>query len=73
MFDRQTLITALIFLAFLLFLLGLYIAIREQIVYRGRIRSRLHTPKAEGIASPADLSDIRLSRSLSEMAATLPP
>ncbi len=64
MFDRQTLITVLIFLAFLMFLLGLYIAIREQIVYRGRIRSRLHTPKAEGIASAADLSDIRLSRSL---------
>jgi len=66
MFDRQTLISALIFIACLLFLMGLYIAIREQIVYRGRIRSRLRTPKAAGVASEADLSDFRQSRGLSD-------
>ncbi len=65
MLYQQALITGLIFVAFLLFLLGLYIAIREQIVYRGRIRSRIHTPKAPGIASEDELSNIRLSRSLS--------
>ena len=48
MFDRQTLISALIFIAYLLFLMGLYIAIREQIVYRGRIRSRLRPPRPSG-------------------------
>jgi tight adherence protein B len=66
MAHREALILLLIFAAFLLFLMGLYIAVREQIVYRGRIRSRIQTPKtAEGIASEAELSDIRLSRSLS--------
>jgi tight adherence protein B len=66
MFNQQTLITLLIFVACLMFLIGLYIAIKEQIIYRGRIRSRLRTPKAAGIVSEAELSDIRQSRSLAE-------
>ena len=65
MLSQQTLITVLIFVAFLLFLMGVYIAIKEQIVYRGRIRTRLRTPKASGITSEADLADFRHSRGLS--------
>ncbi|MGO9172163.1 MAG: type II secretion system F family protein [Rhodomicrobium sp.] len=62
--SQQNLVAVLIFFALLMFLLGLYIAIKERIIYRGRIQSRLQASKGQRIASEAELFDIRQSRSL---------
>jgi tight adherence protein B len=62
---KPNLIALLIFLAVLLFVLGLYLAIREHIAYRSRIRSRLAASvKDEPVASERELSSLRNSRSL---------
>ncbi len=62
--SHQNLITILIFFALLMFLLGLYIAIRERIVYRGRIQDRLHAAKGKLVTSESELFDLRQNRSL---------
>ncbi len=61
---QQNLITILIFFALLMLLLGLYVVIRERIVYRGRIKSRLKAPASDRVASEIELSDLRQRRSL---------
>src|SRR5271165_6980498 len=62
--SHQNLITILIFVALLMFLLGSYIAIRERVISRGRIQSRLQAVKRERIGTETELFDIRQSRSL---------
>ncbi len=54
----------LVFCAILFFLLGLHIAIRDKIAYRGRIGTRLTPASEDRIFSEAELSDIRQRRSL---------
>src|SRR5258705_390372 len=60
---KQYLISFFVFCAVLTFVLGMYIAIKEWVSNRGRIRTRLATPNL-GVTSEAKLSDIRQSRSL---------
>ncbi|MGO9547803.1 MAG: type II secretion system F family protein [Rhodomicrobium sp.] len=62
--SNQTLVPILIFFALLMFLFGLYVAIRQRVVTRGRIQNRLQGTKGERIATEAELFDIRQSRSL---------
>ncbi len=61
---KQNLVTLLIFCTVLMLVLGTYIAIKERVAYRGRIRARLVTPNDERVASEAELTTIRQSRSL---------
>ncbi|HZV22070.1 MAG TPA: hypothetical protein VE986_11060, partial [Hyphomicrobiales bacterium] len=61
---KQNLITALIFFAVLLFIIGFYAVVRDRMAYRGRIRSRLTALKSQPAESLSDLVSLRNSRSL---------
>src|ERR1700689_2310105 len=62
--SKHNLISILIFFAILMFMLGLYIAIRERVSYRSRIRARLAISRNDRAASEGELFYIRQSRSL---------
>jgi tight adherence protein B len=61
---NQNLILFFVFCAVLTFVLGIYIIIRDWVVYRGRIRSRVAKVNSGPIVSEAELLDIRQDRSL---------
>jgi tight adherence protein B len=62
--SHANLISILSFFALLLFLLGLFVAIRERVIYRGRIQSRLKVTKTKPVQSETELFDLRQGRSL---------
>jgi tight adherence protein B len=61
---KQNLISFVVFCSTLAFVLGIYLAAKDWVARRGRIRSRLITADEKRITSEAKLFDYRQSRSL---------